>query len=107
MSEQANDREMTLVEHLVELRDRLLRTLLVVLVIFCGLFYFANDIYSFVAAPLQKFLPENSTMIVAMATSAPSRSGSITRSPVRRVYRRQGSRRQDRQSVAATTVQSR
>ncbi len=63
------DQEMTLVQHLVELRDRLLRIVVVVMIVFCGLFYFANDIYSFVSAPLQKFLPENSSMIATEVAS--------------------------------------
>lgn len=64
-----NDQEMPLVQHLVELRDRLLRIVIFVLVVFGGLFYFANDIYSFVSAPLQKFLPENSSMIATEVAS--------------------------------------
>ncbi|NIB39365.1 twin-arginine translocase subunit TatC [Pseudomaricurvus alkylphenolicus] len=70
MSDSApDDQEMPLVHHLVELRDRLLRVVLFVLVVFCGLFYFANEIYTFVSAPLQKFLPENSTMIATEVAS--------------------------------------
>ncbi|GAB3104881.1 twin-arginine translocase subunit TatC [Aestuariicella hydrocarbonica] len=65
----SDDQEMTLVQHLVELRDRTLRIVIIVLVIFLGLFYFANDIYSFVSAPLQKFLPENSSMIATEVAS--------------------------------------
>ncbi|MBU3068884.1 twin-arginine translocase subunit TatC [Aestuariicella sp. G3-2] len=64
-----NDQEMTLVQHLVELRDRILRIVLFILVIFCGLFYFANDIYTFVSEPLQDLLPENSTMIATEVAS--------------------------------------
>lgn len=63
------DQPLPLVQHLIELRDRLLRMILVVLLIFCGLFYFANDIYTFVAAPLQKFLPPNASMIATDVTS--------------------------------------
>ncbi|BFM13046.1 twin-arginine translocase subunit TatC [Simiduia litorea] len=63
------DQPLPLVQHLIELRDRLLRMILAVLIIFCGLFYFANDIYSFVAAPLQKFLPPNASMIATDVTS--------------------------------------
>jgi len=37
--------EQTFVSHLIELRDRLLRIVMAVLVIFLGLFAFANDIY--------------------------------------------------------------
>jgi len=63
------DQPLPLVQHLIELRDRLLRMILAVLIIFCGLFYFANEIYSFVAAPLQKFLPPNASMIATDVTS--------------------------------------
>jgi sec-independent protein translocase protein TatC len=55
--------DMPFVEHLVELRSRILRALLAVLVLFFPTYYFANDIYSFVAAPLLAHLPANSTMI--------------------------------------------
>ncbi|MAZ89038.1 MAG: twin-arginine translocase subunit TatC [Cellvibrionaceae bacterium] len=64
-----NDQEMPLIQHLVELRDRLMRIVLFVLIIFSGLFYFANDIYSFVSEPLQRYLPENSTMIATEVAS--------------------------------------
>ncbi len=60
---------MPLVQHLTELRDRMLRILLFVLVVFCGLFYFANDIYTYVSEPLQRYLPENSTMIATEVAS--------------------------------------
>lgn len=61
--------EQTLVHHLLELRTRLMRSLISVVVIFAGLFAFANDIYEFVAAPLQKFLPEDSQMIATDVAS--------------------------------------
>ncbi|MFD2179199.1 twin-arginine translocase subunit TatC [Veronia pacifica] len=53
----------SLVGHLMELRDRLLRSLLSVLAVFLCLVYFANDIYSFVASPLIDKLPQGATMI--------------------------------------------
>ncbi len=62
--------EIPFLSHLVELRDRLLRSVLFVLVIFSGLFFFANDIYQFIAAPIMEALPEGSTMI-ATKTTAP------------------------------------
>jgi len=62
--------EIPFLSHLVELRDRLLRSVLFVLLIFSGLFYFANDIYHFVATPIMEALPEGSTM-VATKTTAP------------------------------------
>ncbi len=55
--------EMPMVEHLVELRSRLLRCVAAILIIFAGLFYFANDLYLLVSAPLQSHLKEGATMI--------------------------------------------
>lgn len=61
--ENSEKNEMTFISHLLELRDRLLRIILVVIVIFLGLFYFANDIYTYIAGPLSSHLPEGSTMV--------------------------------------------
>ncbi|TVZ40142.1 sec-independent protein translocase protein TatC [Alteromonadaceae bacterium 2753L.S.0a.02] len=61
--------EQPLVAHLLELRTRLLRCLLAILVAFLALFSWANEIYEFVAQPLQKFLPENSHMIATDVAS--------------------------------------
>lgn len=55
--------------HLLELRDRLLRMVVAVLLIFLCLFYFANQIYEYVSTPLQAMLPENSTMIATDVAS--------------------------------------
>jgi sec-independent protein translocase protein TatC len=55
--------ELPLLSHLVEMRDRLLRAVLAVLVIFAGVFYFANDLYHIVATPLLEHLPEGASMI--------------------------------------------
>lgn len=55
--------------HLIELRNRLMKALLSILLIFIALVYFANDIYAFVAAPLVSSLPENSTMIATDVTA--------------------------------------
>ncbi|OAN17804.1 twin-arginine protein translocation system subunit TatC [Photobacterium jeanii] len=52
-----------LIGHLLELRDRLLRSVAAILVAFLALVYFANDIYSFVAQPLLAVLPEGGAMI--------------------------------------------
>jgi sec-independent protein translocase protein TatC len=61
--------EQPLVEHLIELRSRLLRTVLAILAAFFPLYYFANDLYIFVAAPLLKHLPEGSSMIATEVAS--------------------------------------
>lgn len=58
-----------LVQHLIELRSRLIKSLIAVTLIFAGLFSFANDIYEFVAQPLQRLLPENSSMIATDVAS--------------------------------------
>ena len=50
--------DMPIVEHLIELRNRLIRMVLAVLVCFLALVAFANDIYTFIAAPLQSLMPE-------------------------------------------------
>ncbi|GAL17822.1 twin-arginine translocation protein TatC [Vibrio maritimus] len=53
----------TLIGHLLELRNRLLRSVAAILIAFIALVYFANDIYSFVAQPLLAVLPEGGAMI--------------------------------------------
>ncbi|HEY5719617.1 MAG TPA: twin-arginine translocase subunit TatC, partial [Gammaproteobacteria bacterium] len=55
--------EQPFLSHLVELRDRLLRAVLAVLLLFLCLFPFANTIYVYVAGPLMAHLPEGSNMI--------------------------------------------
>lgn len=61
--------EQPFVSHLLELRDRLLRAVIAVGVIFAGLFYFSNDIYQMVAGPLMAHLPEGSSMIATEVAS--------------------------------------
>ncbi|HSH41518.1 MAG TPA: twin-arginine translocase subunit TatC [Arenicellales bacterium] len=51
------------VSHLVELRDRILRSLLAVVVLILVLVPFANDLYVFFAKPLMAALPEGTSMI--------------------------------------------
>ena len=63
------DQEMPLVAHLTELRTRLLRCVVAVLVIFAALFSFAQEIYALVAAPLRAYLPEGATMIATGVAS--------------------------------------
>ncbi|MDB3893175.1 twin-arginine translocase subunit TatC [Candidatus Thioglobus sp.] len=54
---------MTFVQHLVELRDILLRSVIAILVVFISLFPFANEVYSFIAAPIISALPEGGNII--------------------------------------------
>ncbi|MBA2778113.1 twin-arginine translocase subunit TatC [Billgrantia kenyensis] len=58
-----------LIEHLIELRSRLLRSIVAIFVIFLGLYPFANEIYTFVAQPLMALLPEGSQMIATEVAS--------------------------------------
>jgi sec-independent protein translocase protein TatC len=62
-SDNITGKEQPLVEHLIELRDRVLRMLLAVLAVFIVLFPFANDLYSAIAGPMRAALPEGSSMI--------------------------------------------
>lgn len=63
------DNEMPLLSHLVELRNRLLRVLGVLVVGFFALVYFRNDLYAAVSAPLRELLPPGSTMIATDVTA--------------------------------------
>lgn len=55
--------EGTLISHLLELRDRLLKAVLVVAVVSVPCLVFANRIFEFVARPLMERLPEGAAMI--------------------------------------------
>ncbi len=64
------DQEQPFLSHLLELRDRLLRSVVAVFLVFLALFPFANRIYVFVATPLMRQLPEGTSMI-ATEVAAP------------------------------------
>lgn len=64
------ENEQPFMAHLIELRDRVLRIVVVVIAIFLVLFFFANDLYHIVSQPLLAQLPEGSTMI-ATGVAAP------------------------------------
>ena len=55
--------------HLQELRSRILKSLIVILVCFLSLIYFSNDIYLLLSEPLLSFLPPNSSMIATEVAS--------------------------------------
>ncbi|WP_444926259.1 twin-arginine translocase subunit TatC [Microbulbifer sp. TRSA002] len=69
MSDQSQDKHQPFIDHLIELRDRLLRILLVVLVLFVCLMPFASEIYNFIAYPLQERLAGDVGMIATEVTS--------------------------------------
>ena len=59
----------TLFDHLLELRTRLLHAVAGILIVFCSLIYFAQDIYQFVAEPLLATMPEGTQMIATDVAS--------------------------------------
>lgn len=59
----------TFISHLIELRDRLLRIVVGLLLVFIALFPFANDIYTLLAQPLLSKLPSGGQMIATAVTT--------------------------------------
>ncbi|MDD4880932.1 MAG: twin-arginine translocase subunit TatC [Gallionellaceae bacterium] len=57
------DPQQTFISHLLELRDRLLRAVLVWLALFICLFPFANELYAILAQPMLAKLPQGGQMI--------------------------------------------
>lgn len=57
------DATQPLIGHLIELRTRLLRCIICILLVLICLLYFSNDIYHIVANPLISQLPQGSSMI--------------------------------------------
>lgn len=62
--------EGTLLSHLLELRDRLLRAVIAVAVVALPCLFFANDLFTLVADPLIQQLPEG-TSLIATSVVAP------------------------------------
>jgi sec-independent protein translocase protein TatC len=60
MSEDAQE---TFLSHLIELRDRLVRSLVAVGLVFLPAFFYAAELYDLLAAPMMRTLPEGSRMI--------------------------------------------
>jgi sec-independent protein translocase protein TatC len=62
--------ELTFVSHLVELRDRLIRASIAIIVVFLGLVYWAPDIFKLLARPLMMNLPKDGKLIVTDVTGS-------------------------------------
>ncbi len=62
--------EQPFIAHLIELRDRLLRSVLVVALIFASLFHFSNELYHLLAKPLLAHMPKGGTMIATEVASS-------------------------------------
>ena len=60
---------MPLTRHLLELRQRLLRSVIAIVLVFIPLFMFAGEIYTHLAQPLMQALPEGGSMIATDVTA--------------------------------------
>ncbi|MCW8956850.1 MAG: twin-arginine translocase subunit TatC [Gammaproteobacteria bacterium] len=70
MSDQDVDsKEQGFISHLLELRDRLLRMVVAILLLFLLLFPFSENIFSYFAQPLLELMPEGTSMIATGVTS--------------------------------------
>ena len=67
MSETTDTQE-SFMSHLIELRMRLMRSIIAVVIVLLVLFPFAKDIYALLAQPLLRVLPAGSTMIATDVT---------------------------------------
>ncbi len=65
----AGAEEQPFISHLIELRNRLLRVVFTVLAVFLVLAPFANELYAYLAGPLMRHMPENSSMIAIEVAS--------------------------------------
>jgi sec-independent protein translocase protein TatC len=61
--------ESPLISHLIELRNRLLKVVIYILIVFAALYSFSNELYLMVSKPLEILLPENSSMIATGVAS--------------------------------------
>ena len=64
-----NAPEMPLIEHLLELRNRLLKMVLAVVVCFAFIYPFANELFLWLSEPLRSLLPIGQSMIATDMTS--------------------------------------
>lgn len=69
MSNQETLETQPFMAHLIEFRNRVLRSVAAVLIIFIGLFSFSNDIYLYISEPIRAFLPADTTMIATEVAS--------------------------------------
>src|SRR5260370_12599898 len=58
----------TFISHLIELRSRLMRSIIAIVIVLLCLFPWAKNIYALLAAPLLKALPSGGTMIATDVT---------------------------------------
>ncbi|BBP00156.1 twin-arginine translocase subunit TatC [Sulfuriferula nivalis] len=63
------DNQDTFISHLIELRNRIIRALLAFILVFIGLFHWANNIYTLLAQPLLHALPKGGQLIATEVTA--------------------------------------
>ena len=63
------DAQESLITHLIELRQRLMRALMAIVLVFLGLFHWSNHIYSLLARPLLRTLPKGGQLIATEVTA--------------------------------------
>ncbi len=63
------DTQESLITHLIELRQRLMRALMAIVLVFLGLFHWSNHIYSLLARPLLRTLPKGGQLIATEVTA--------------------------------------
>jgi sec-independent protein translocase protein TatC len=61
--------EGTLISHLLELRDRLIKALIGVGLVFVPCMFYSNDIFAYISQPLQEKLPKGMGLIATSVTS--------------------------------------
>jgi|TARA_B110001454_G_C12613882_1_gene389890 sec-independent protein translocase protein TatC len=59
-------KKMPIVQHLVELRSALLRSVIAIVIFFLMLFPFANEIYTFIAAPIVQAIPGSNLIAIGV-----------------------------------------
>ena len=67
---QVDEHSAPFIEHVRELRQRIIWSLIAIVLLFVPIYFFANEIYLVVAAPLLNALPDNTSMI-ATRVAAP------------------------------------
>ncbi len=66
MSAARQQEKMSIVQHLIELRSTLLRSVIAIVVFFLVLFPFADDIYTFIAAPIVQAIPGSNLIAIGV-----------------------------------------
>ena len=64
------DDSLTFLSHLIELRDRVLRIVLLIAIVFGVLALVSNDLYAMLAKPLLVYMPKGTGMIATQVTSS-------------------------------------